>query len=192
MKPVHAFALVALACAACAAEKEPAGGAPPTTDSGCIAGGGGYLNAQLRGAVVADLDWANADMQCDGGPRPDGAGLRVTLAGPLADDADGPARRLRFIFGIDPEDSAAGAALALPTNLTVIIEGEAEIYATRGDGRCAVETFERAPLAGSGGQLLRVHARGYCVSPAASVAGEANLLVPTFEFTGIANAQETP
>jgi hypothetical protein len=165
----------------------------PPAAAGCIADGGGALQAQLRGALVADLNWRNADMTCEGGLRPDGQGLRVTMAGPLPVPDGAPPRKLRFIFGVDPHDIAAGAAQALPTNLTVILEGEKQIFATQGDEHCAVELLERSPLpAAKGRQRSRVHARGYCLDPAANLAGDARLHVPTFEFTGVADTELDP
>src|SRR5256885_17074385 len=55
----------------------PAGGA-----KGCLPGGNGYLRARIRGALNLDIDWHDAEIECDGGPRPDGSGLRVSFAGP--------------------------------------------------------------------------------------------------------------
>lgn len=192
------LALLVLACAACSRDS---GGAADRSESqstqaaaGCVAGGGGYLQAQLRGALVADLDWRNADMQCEGGLRPDGHGLRVTIAGPLPAATGAAPRHLRFIFGIDPRDIATGVAQALPTNVTVIVEGEQQLFATQGDSHCAVELLERTPLqvAAGGRKRDRVHARGYCLDPATTLAGDARLLVPTFEFTGVANTELDP
>jgi hypothetical protein len=177
----------ALTGAACSADPGAATDQPQQAGNAaaCIKSGGGYLHAQLRGALVADLDWTNAEMQCDGGPRPDGKGMRVTFAGTLP----GTTRQLRFIFGIDAHDIADGAAQALPTNLTVILEGEQQIFATRGSGHCAVEAFDRSALEETGGRMYRVHARGYCLAPATNAAGDARLLVQTFEFTGTANTE---
>jgi hypothetical protein len=175
------------------AHKDPATAA--ATPGGCIAGGGGVLQAQLRGALTADLDWSNEHMLCEGGARPDGKGLRVTLAGPLPDSGAGdkkPARQLRFIFGIDFHDQAEGRAQALPTNVTVILEGEGRMFATRGSDRCAVESLERRPLEADGGRYERVHVRGYCTEPAAELSGDARLLVPTFEFTGRVATGDAP
>jgi hypothetical protein len=183
-----ALVAASLACMACSADQNQPPEPVADKSAGCMTGEGGYLHAQLRGAVVADINWTNADMQCDGGPRPDGKGLRLTFAGKLPDTA----RQLRFIFGIDEQDIAPGAAQALPTNLTVIMEGEQQLYATRGSEHCAVESLERAAVKGSGTRRDRVHARGYCVGPATNVAGDARLLVPTFEFTGIADAELAP
>lgn len=174
------------------AATDPATAAP--TPSGCIAGGGGFLQARLRGALEADLAWSNEAMLCEGGARPDGKGLRVTLAGPLpaSGAGDSAPRRLRFIFGIDYKDQAAGTAQALPTNVTLILEGEGHMFATRGNDRCAVETLERVPLPADGGRFERVHVRGYCTEPAAELAGDARVLMPTFEFTGRVAASEAP
>ena len=184
------LAAIGLACAACSTDQNsPADEADTATGAGgCFAGGDGYLRAQLRGALVADLNWSNADMQCDGGPRPDGKGLRVTFAGELPEST----RHLRFIFGIDEHDIADGVAQAMPTNLTVILEGEEQLFATRGSERCAVENLERNALTEGDGKKLRVHARGYCVGPATNVAGDARLHIPTFEFTGTAAAELEP
>jgi hypothetical protein len=177
----------ALAMTACASDKDEPPPAGASAAHGCIANGGGFMQARLRGALSADIDWNNDRMQCEGGPRPDGHGLRVTLAGPLPGD---DTARLRFIFGIGYTDVAAGAAQALPTNVTVIVEGGKQMFATRGDERCAVETLDRAPL--TAGNLVRVHVRGYCTGPANAMSGDSRLLIPTFEFTGVVNNGDIP
>jgi hypothetical protein len=199
MSPIHILRMTAviavaqLACTACAPESPPA--SPSTsTAAGCLTTGDGALRAQLRGALDADLAWSNAQMQCDGGVRPDGKGVRVTVAGPLLATTAGTAatsaapRSLRFIFGIDLHDSAAGAAQVLPTNITVIVEGEQQLYATQGDDKCAVETLERAPIASAKG-VERVRVRGYCTGPASDLAGIQRVLIPTFDFTALVHTE---
>ncbi|HXC58133.1 MAG TPA: hypothetical protein VN645_02390 [Steroidobacteraceae bacterium] len=185
-------ACLVLAMTACASDQgdstQTAVAAARPASGGCISSGGGFLQARLRGALTAELSWSNERMQCEGGPRPDGSGLRMTLAGPLpGDDAR---RQLRFIFGIDSKDVAAGAAQALPTNITVILEGSGQMFATRGDSHCAVETLQRAPLPAE--HIERIHVRGYCTDPAAELAGDSRLLIPTFEFTGVVNTGNSP
>ena len=72
------------------------------------------MRARLRGALDMDIDWTNADMECAGGPRPTGEGVRVSIGGPLRGDG----RRVRIVFGISGvREGAAGDAL--PTNVTV-------------------------------------------------------------------------
>jgi hypothetical protein len=130
-------------------------------------------------------DWGNHELSCEGGARPDGSGIRVALASLLPVSVAGKTHRLRFVFGIDLADTAAGGAQALPTNLTVILEGEATLFATLGDDKCAVELLERRPLLAQGAGLERIHARGYCIGPATDANGEQRLFVPTFEFAGV-------
>jgi len=194
MQRVLLMLLVAGAAAACSgkpgnddkAAANPAANPPPAA-AGCA---DGFLKARLRGALDADLDWHDAGMHCEGGPRPGGKGLRVTLAGPIPDSGE-PPRQLRFIFGIATRDVAAGAAQALPTNVTIILEGSGQMFATRGDGHCAVEKLERTPLTDDASRL-RVHVRGYCLDPAGAMTGDERLHVPTFEFSGVVNAGEDP
>ncbi len=181
--PLHRWPLLAvLALAACARGTAPSTGVEPAAAAGCLGGGDGKLEADLRGALVADLAWRDAQMQCDGDVRPDGSGLRITLVGPL--DAT---RNLRFIFGIELADAADGPAQVLPTNLTVLVEGEATLFATRGADKCAVEQLQRTPVSPL---LERVDVRGYCLGPASDLAGEQRLLVPTFSFTALARRGE--
>src|SRR5215475_5931099 len=81
--------------------------------AGCLPGGNGYLRARIRGAMNLDIDWHDAELECDGGPRPDGTGLRVSFAGPKHSDG----RRLRLVFGVAAvREGRSGHEL--PTNLT--------------------------------------------------------------------------
>lgn len=191
MRAIAVGVVLALAAACSRQPAPPVGSAEAATAApGCIADGAGRLQAELRGALEADVDWGNQDMECDGDPRPDGDGLRVTVAGPLpaagADPAppaaEAPPRRLRFIFGIDLMDTASGPAQVLPTNLTVIVEGEGLLFTTQGSERCAMEDLVRTPLEGD---VEKVAARGYCLGPASDLAGERRVLVPTFSFTAL-------
>jgi hypothetical protein len=187
LRPLH------LLCTALAGTLAVAGDAAPAATS-CLAAGDGALQARVRGAIDADVNWTNAQMSCEGGMRPGNKGIRVTLAGPLPKAAGGAAKesRLRFVFGIALKDAAPGAAQVLPTNLTVIVEGQQRLFATRGDDKCAVEQFEVTPLLAGGAGHQRVHARGYCTGPASDLAGTARVLVSTFEFTSQINSGDEP
>jgi hypothetical protein len=187
--------LLAMVCLGCAADQPDAGGKPVlASTASCLATGDGELRAELRGNIDADLLWNNSEMQCDGSIRPDGKGLRVTLAGRWhgkLGDAAAADHQLRFIFGIDLVDQAPGVARVFPTNLTVIIEGERTLFTTHGDTGCAVETLERTALLASANRKDKVRVRGYCLSPAESADGTARLLVPTFDFTGVVRHGES-
>jgi hypothetical protein len=164
-----------------------------TPSPGCVAGGSGFLRATLRGAINADLDWHEGDMSCEGSLRPDGTGLRITIAGPLAAaTADGgPARRLRFLFGIDAT-GPDGPGRALATNVTAIVEGEQQLYATQGDDKCTTDSLHRATPDAAKPARQRIDARGFCTGPASSLDGSARVLVSRFDFAAALTAEEHP
>jgi hypothetical protein len=139
----------------------------------------------MRGARNMDIDWHDADMQCDGGPRPGQQGLRLTFAGPAHGGAGKrAAHNLRFVFGIA---AAPGARSAhnVPANVTVIFEGEHKLFSTAGDGKCTIDEFSEQPLPPQGqSRLRRLSARGFCVAPASALAGRSALLLSRFDFAG--------
>jgi hypothetical protein len=134
----------------------------------------------MRGASNMDIDWHDADMQCDGGPRPGQRGLRVTFLGP----AQRGEKNLRFVFGIAAAPGVR-AAHNVPTNVTVIFEGESKLYSTAGDGKCTIDAFSEQRLPGKvDAHLRRLTARGFCTAPATAVAGQSGLLLSRFDFAG--------
>ena len=178
-------AMLGMLNVACGAADRPTAAAATASSGQCLPDASGFLRAQLRGAINVDLDWHDADIRCEGGPRPDGEGLRVTIAGPLPASAGEQAgRTLRFVFGIDNAASATeGSALA--TNLTAIVEGEGALYATRGDDKCTVDHLQRRSASNAAdAREFRVDARGFCLGPASSIDGQTRLLVTTFDFAG--------
>ena len=155
--------------------------------AGCLASGDGYLRARIRGTLNLDIDWHNNEMECDGGPRPDGSGIRVSFAGPRHSDG----RRMRMVFGVrDAKEGSAGREL--PTNLTVIFEGEERLFATRGDDHCTVDKLQQERLGELGGprRSYRVVASGFCISPASTLSGDGCILVTRFDFAGNATFED--
>jgi hypothetical protein len=151
-----------------------------TAANGCLSTHDGYLRARLRGAESLDIDWQDGELQCDGGPRPDGRGIRLTFAGPSLPGG----HRLRFLFGIAGVP-AAGEAQHLPANVTVIFEGEPRLYSTRGEDKCTIDELSLALIpAPVPGRRLRVTGRGFCVAPAAAADGGMGLLLSRFDFAG--------
>ena len=173
----------------------PSGAAPSTSSNperqshGCLPGGNGYLRARIRGALNLDIDWHNAEIECEGGPRPDGSGLRVSFAGPQ--HADG--RRLRMVFGVGAAQEGR-TGHDLPTNLTVIFEGEERLFSTRGDDHCTVDELRMERLGALGGpkRTWRIIARGFCVAPANTLNSDARILVSRFDFAGGAVFEDSP
>jgi hypothetical protein len=171
----------ARAARAGAAAQQPAAPATSTAARGCLPTGNGYLRARIRGAMNLDIDWHNAEIECEGGPRPDGRGLRVSFAGPA--HADG--RRLRMVFGVGAVHEGV-AGRDLPTNLTVIFEGEQRLFATRGEDHCTVDELRQERVGALGGpkRSWRIVASGFCISPASTLDSNARILVSRFDFAG--------
>jgi hypothetical protein len=120
-------------------------------------------------------------MLCEGGPRPSGNGIRVSIGGPVRGDG----HRLRLVFGIAGVAEGGGGA-ALPTNVTMLFEGEQRIFATQGDDKCTVDvlTQERVEVLGPGRSVYRVVARGFCLGPATSLSREERVVITSFDFAG--------
>jgi len=192
MKRILSAALIAWAIAAgataaapqSAAAANPLAGLPAAGAQnlhGCLASGDGYLRARIRGALVLDVSLRNSELECDGGPRPDGSGIRVSFAGPARSDG----RRLRMVFGV-ARATEGNLGRELPTNLTVIFEGEQRMFATRGDDKCTVDEFKQERVGALGGPMrnYRVIARGFCITPVKALNSEERILVNSFDFAG--------
>jgi hypothetical protein len=153
----------------------------PAAKSGCFVAGDGYLRARLRGALELNLDWKDAQMQCEGGPRPSGNGVRVSIGGP----ARGEGRRIRIVFGIAGVTEGAGGH-ALRTNVTILFEGEQRVFATLGDDKCTVDSLTQRRVETLGGDhaIYRVEARGFCLGPATSLSRDERVLITSFDFAG--------
>lgn len=173
---------------AAAAAPAPSGATAHAT-AGCLPTGNGYLRAKIRGALNLDINWHNAELECDGGLRPDGSALRVSFAGP----PHGDGRRLRLVFGVRAV-SEGRAGRELPTNLTVILEGEERVFATRGDDHCTVDELRQERLGALGGatRTWRIVARGFCTEPASTLSSDARILVTSFDFAGNAVYEDAP
>jgi hypothetical protein len=161
--------------------------APAQHSAGCLQSGDGYLRARIRGTLNLDIDWHNAEIECDGGARPDGSGIRVSFAGPKHSDG----RRVRMVFGVAATREGVSGK-ELPTNLTVIFEGEDRLFTTRGDSRCTVDELRQERLGALGGptRTYRIVARGFCVDPASTLSGDGRILVSRFDFAGNATFED--
>jgi hypothetical protein len=189
MKALTAFAAVPWVAAALLANPAQAAPSQPVIQmpahpaatprrGGCLGDGTGFVRARIRGALAMDVDWKDAQLQCSGEARPDGSGLRMGFAGP------GPGGRvMHLVFGVrSAREGHPGREL--PTNLTVVIDG-GRMFATRGDDKCTMDQLTQRPLpGGSGLRVWRIEGRGFCVSPAAALAGPGRIVVSRFDFAG--------
>lgn len=189
-------ALTALGAAGCARHTPAGSAAASASGSGlkapgnapprCLVDGGGYLRLRARGALTLDIDWHGAGLACEGGPRPDHQGLRLTFA---AEDVTGT-HRPRLVIGAAAQPGA-GTQHAVPANVTLILEGEDRLFSTRGDEKCTIDELVQTPLSAApnpGGAAstpaYRVSGRGFCAEPATSIDGRENVLISRFDFAG--------
>ena len=185
--------VLALSVGGCArhapsAHAAPAAPAAPAAQhavaSGCLPTHDGYLRVRMRGAHNLDIDWRDAELQCDGGPRPNQRGIRLAFAGPVLPDG----HRLRFVFGIAGVKGAERSH-GVPANVTVIFEGESKLYSTRGEDKCTIDQLTQAPIGvASATPTLRVTGRGFCIAPVAAIDGSDGgdgLLLSRFDFAGV-------
>jgi hypothetical protein len=184
---ICALSLLALALLPGACSRHPAVpaaslSAPAPAVAGCTPPM--FLRAQLRGALEADLNWSGAALACEGSARPNGAGVRISLAGPLG--ADG--RTLRILIGVPALPGKASAA-AIPANVTLIIEGDKKLYSTRGDDKCTLDSLTQEALPGGSeyAHPYRISGRGFCVDPASSLDEHEHVFINRFDFTGRAD-----
>lgn len=178
---VAAWSAASLSIALTASATSPTTASVESAVKGCFVAGDGYLRARLRGALDLDIDWKNADMDCAGGPRPQGRGVRVSIGGPVRGDG----RRVRIVFGIaDVLEGKPGDAL--PTNVTLLFEGEQRMFATQGDDKCTVDKLSQQRVESLGNPLAvyRVVARGFCLGPATSLTRDERVLLTSFDFAG--------
>ena len=182
----------ALATVALAACGHSGAAATDVKSVGCLPGERGFLQASLRGALQADLDWRGPMIECEGGARPDGSGIRLSVAGKTP---DGQSLRLVFGIAVHPGESATRA---LPTNLTVIVENQSRVFSTLGDARCTVESVVQQALPTADDTATRsknvpgyrVAARGFCVAPATTLDGAERLYVDRFDVAALARFTE--
>lgn len=151
--------------------------APSATATACLRSGDGYFRARVAGAVEATIDWPNSGTRCEGEPRDNPPGVRLSFQ-----RASGGPPDLLFVFGITGVREGrplheAGA------NLTVIVQGTNRIFGTLGDSRCTVDSLTQRALETPGS--YRLEARGFCTQPAHAVRGDGAVLVSTFEFAGL-------
>ncbi len=129
-------------------------------------GGGGALTATLYGALAGEIEWHSADMQCEGMPRPGGAGARLRFAGNVGDDA----MQLAFIIAL-PDLQRGDAGAGFTSNVTVIDEGNSRFFSTPELESCWTDVESQAAL-DAGGDRFAIEGILYCISPFISGNGD--------------------
>jgi hypothetical protein len=132
----------------------------------------------LTGAIQAELDWRNSNMNCAGSVRPSG-GLRLRFA-----QASGTTHPLVLLFGIGGVHAGENGKV-LAVNVTIMREGRGEFYSTQGD-KCVVDDLTQSLLPGAPTQKrsYRVEAHGFCNQPARALNRDSLVLITRFDLAG--------
>src|SRR6056297_748882 len=172
-----------LGASACAGEGEdaPADTAAATLADAaaraCLEDGSGYLAGRLYGAIDAPLDWRGGALECEGMPRPDGAGARLRFARRIAPtDAD-----LVIIVGIDGLDRGATVTGRAAT-ITVIDEHSSRFYSNSGE-QCWADVTGQEAVPGPE-DTRAVTGRVYCTAALPALNGRDSISLDELEFRG--------
>jgi hypothetical protein len=140
----------------------------------------GFLRAKLQGSINRELSWAGSTLDCTGSVRPEGEGVRLRFS--QATEKHAPLTLLFGISKLHPSESGA----ALPVNVTVIVEGQGQFFATQSENKCTLDEVKQTPLSSMTSESLayQITARGFCTQPAREVNGDRSILMSWFDFSG--------
>ena len=154
---------------------------PTTSPAAHDCGDDGTLKTTLYGALAGDVEWRPANMQCEGMPRPNGAGARLRFAGSVGDNDV----QLAFIIALpDLEKGIVGEGFT--SNVTVIDEGNARFFSTLNLESCWTDVKAQTALDDSdnGGGRFAIEGMLYCISPLPEMNGDASVSIPELRFAG--------
>jgi hypothetical protein len=156
----------------------------PQQTGDCVAEG--RFKTELYGAFDTVIDWQPEQLECQGMPRPNGAGARLRFAGPAGSAPD--AAPIAVIMGI-PDLEQGKTAKELPTNVTVIDEQHGRFFATLDTDACWSDIDRQQPGTGSRSDVDEFVIGGilYCMSPLAELHGNASLQFSEISFVGRVN-----
>lgn len=165
-------------------EAESASFLPPPAVARVDCGEAGILRAQLYGAIEGDLNWQANEMKCQGMPRPNGAGARLRFAGEFGDDTR--AVLLTFIIAL-PDLKRATVADELPSNVTIVEEGNGRFFSTPNLDSCWTDVAEQSPLESTDDSvdLFSIAGKLYCISPLGELNGDDSVSIPELNFSGV-------
>lgn len=169
------------AVAACGGAQEPVPApflpTPAAKAGGC--GVSGYLRTTLYGSFEGEIDWSNDELDCEGMPRPEGAGARLRLAGTAANGV----QSLAFIIAI-PMLERGTTARELASNVTIIEEGSGRFFSTAGLESCWTDVDVQANIEDAS-DTYSITGTLYCISPLPEVNGDSSVLLRELHFNGL-------
>jgi len=171
------FAAAFASCKPAGETADPVARAEPQPVLMC--GDRGRLQAQLYGAISAQLLWNRDELECGGMPRPEGRGARLHFAGQV----DAENHRITLIIAI-PELQRAGTGTEYPSNVTVIEEGSGRFFSTSGLDNCLTD-ITALNAVDETGDRFSIDGNLYCVSPLAEINGTSSMSISDMQFSGL-------
>ena len=149
----------------------------PEVASAGLCGEQGYLSTKLFGALASEIEWAAADFECEGMPRPNGAGARLRFAGYVNDD-----HKIAFIIAL-PELRRGEIGTEHKRKGTVIEEGVGRFFSTGDNDICWTDIVEFQKFDESDSKFT-VAGTLYCVAPLVEINGDSDVTFGDFKFRG--------
>jgi hypothetical protein len=149
----------------------------PEAAPAALCGEQGYLSTELFGALAGKIEWAAADFECEGMPRPGGAGARLRFAGYVNDD-----HKIAFIIAL-PELRRGEIGTEHQSKVTVIEEGVGRFFSTGDNDICWTDIVEFQEVDESDSRLT-VAGTLYCVAPLVEINGDSDVTFGDFNFRG--------
>jgi hypothetical protein len=144
----------------------------------CVMDRSGTLRGRVFGSLELDVDLQGSALACDGGPRPEGKGLRLFFAGAPGAGPGG----IVLVIGIDGTlDSLKGKER--PASITLNDESSHRFFHADA-GRCFTRVNDVAPLPGAPGRKFRIDGVAWCVGALPSVVDEASVTLGDFSYSG--------
>lgn len=143
--------------------------------NGCIPSG--RFVTELYGALAGRIDWREDALTCEGMRRPEGRGARLRFAGTAGETP----LELAIIISV-PDLPRGGTGSELPSNVTIIEEGNGRFFSTSDVDSCWTDVRRQQPL---GDARFAIEGRLYCIAPLAEVNGVASVTLNELEFTGV-------
>ncbi len=176
MQKVLGFCALVAAVYGCSPDSSPAPAIAQPAIPGYDCGSDGFLATELFGALQVDLQWAAAELECEGMPRPDGDGARLRFAGELG------GRPLAFIIAL-PGLRRGIMSKELATTVTLIEEGGGRFFSTAERDICWTDILQLEAVDGSE-RNYRISGQLYCMAPLTQVNGESDVLIRELLFRG--------
>lgn len=108
-------------------------------------------------------------------PRPDGAGLRLRLAGQVSGET------LAFIIAL-PELQPGQVGVESPSNVTATVEGSGRFFSTPDLDTCWTDVQAQTALPDSNSDYL-LQGELFCIAPLGEINGDTAVSIASMSFT---------